>query len=122
MKNLNKLNKFRIANVLNQKLGNLHFGDDKNGHFMIAYQNTNVKFFVIATNHNGWDHISVSLKNRCPNWIEMCFVKDLFFDEDEVVIQIHPKKGNYVNLAKSCLHLWKDQNNEFGLPEECMVI
>src|SRR4051812_7644158 len=42
-----------------------------------------------------WEHVSVSCKNRCPNWKEMCFVKDLFWAEDEVVMQLHPAKRNY---------------------------
>jgi hypothetical protein len=24
-----------------------------------------------------WEHVSVSLDNRCPNWPEMCFVKPI---------------------------------------------
>lgn len=30
-----------------------------------------------------WEHVSVSCKQRCPNWLEMCFVKSLFWDEEE---------------------------------------
>src|SRR4051812_27513200 len=44
-----------------------------------------------------WDHVSVSIEGRCPNWKEMCFVKDLFFDEQEAVIQYHPPASMYVN-------------------------
>lgn len=55
----------------------------------------------------GYEHASVSLPNRCPNWEEMCHVKDFFWDEEEVCIQIHPKKSNYVNVHKTCLHIWK---------------
>lgn len=54
-----------------------------------------------------WEHVSVSLRNRCPNWQEMCFVKDLFWPEDEVVMQLHPAKKDYVNIHDFCLHLWK---------------
>lgn len=61
---------------------------------------------VIASDDNGWGHLSVSLKNRNPNWDEMCYVKNLFF-EDEVCIQFHPKKSEYVNLFEHCLHIWR---------------
>ncbi len=54
----------------------------------------------------GWDHVSVSLPNRCPNWPEMCAVKDLFFDAEDVVVQFHPARSQYVNNHPYCLHLW----------------
>jgi len=28
------------------------------------------------------EHVSVSLEKHCPNWQEMYFVKDLFWDEE----------------------------------------
>ena len=32
----------------------------------------------IASWAGGWEHVSVSLRNRCPTWDEMCLVKDIF--------------------------------------------
>ena len=29
-----------------------------------------------------WEHVSVSTRRRIPNWIEMCFVKDLFWVDE----------------------------------------
>lgn len=56
-----------------------------------------------------WEHVSVSIigKTFCPSWEEMCFVKDLFWSEDECVIQFHPPEDVYVNTASHVLHLWK---------------
>lgn len=54
-----------------------------------------------------WEHVSVSLGHRCPTWQEMSFVKDLFWDEEETVIQFHPPKSDYINVHPHCLHLWK---------------
>jgi hypothetical protein len=68
-----------------------------------------------------WEHVSVSLKNRCPNWQEMCFVKDLFWNEDEVVMQLHPAKKDYVNHHEYCLHLWRPTKVEIPLPPRIMV-
>ena len=62
---------------------------------------------VIATNWGAWEHVSVSLETRCPNWREMCHVKDLFWNDNEECIQFHPKKSDYINLHKYCLHIWK---------------
>lgn len=68
-----------------------------------------------------WEHVSVSLHNRCPTWDEMCFVKDLFWRDDETVIQFHPKKSKYKNYMPYCLHLWKKISVEHELPEDIYV-
>lgn len=54
-----------------------------------------------------WEHVSVSLENRCPTWDEMCFVKDLFWEPEECVIQYHPPRSKYVNNHPYVLHMWK---------------
>lgn len=77
--------------------------------------------FVIWSFGGGWDHVSVSYKRRIPTWDEMCRVKDMFFKEDETVVQFHPKKSEYKNLCPTCLHLWRDQNQEHKLPARELV-
>ena len=94
-------------------------GDEYNGAFKIPYKSYDL--FVIASNGLGWDHVSVSLKNRCPNWNEMNYIKDLFFGEDECVMQLHPPKKDYVNNHPYCLHLWKPQEQEIPRPPMLMV-
>lgn len=64
----------------------------------------------------GWEHVSVSLEHRCPTWDEMAAVKDLFWRDDETVIQIHPPKDLHVNVHEFCLHLWRNTNAEQPLP------
>ena len=55
----------------------------------------------------GWEHISVSLRDRCPTWTEMCVVKNIFWTEEELVLQFHPPKSEYINVHNFVLHLWK---------------
>jgi len=69
----------------------------------------------------GWEHVSVSTRRRCPNWIEMCFVKDLFWTDDECVIQFHPPRSEYVNNHPHCLHLWRPVDNHVRLPPSVLV-
>jgi hypothetical protein len=76
---------------------------------------------IIASEGRGWEHVSVSLKNRCPNWPEMSFVKGLFWDDEEAVMQLHPPKSDYVNCHPYCLHLWKPLGVEIPLPPSIMV-
>lgn len=59
--------------------------------------------------------------NRCPKWNEMCIIKEMFFEDDEVVMQLHPKKEDYVNDHPYCLHLWKPQEVEIPTPPTFMV-
>lgn len=92
---------------------------DKQGYFRIK-KNGNLYHCIVSSGMD-WDHVSVTLdKNRMPTWDEMCFIKSLFWDDDEAVIQIHPKKTDYVNFHKQCLHLWKYQG-DFPLPDSLMV-
>lgn len=83
---------------------------DNNGHFHIKCQSGSLS--VRISNGGGWDHVSVSLKHRCPTWSEMCFVKSLFFKDYEWVMQLHPPKSENVNYHKFCLHLWRPQTTE----------
>lgn len=78
---------------------------------------------IIASWGCGWDHVSVApLKsNYMPTWDDMCAVKDLFFKDDEAVIQIHPPKDEYINNKENCLHLWRRNDADMVLPPSWMV-
>jgi hypothetical protein len=85
-----------------------HKRGDNFGWFMIpAFDHTGeVTLRVQAVQGDVWDHVSVYLESRCPTWDEMCMIKDLFFESEKTVVQYHPPKSEYVNVAKYCLHLW----------------
>lgn len=87
---------------------------DDGGMFAIPFEG---RIFKVIASHGGdWNHVSVSLENRCPNWREMCFIKVLFFGEDDLVIQYHPPKSKYKNVHPYCLHLWQPQDVEIPMP------
>lgn len=65
---------------------------------------------------DGWEHVSVSLPHRCPTWTDMEHVKQLFWGDQETVLQFHPKKSEYVNVHPYCLHLWRETNSDYELP------
>jgi len=89
---------------------------DACGAFVIPHASTSATLAVIAVSGEisradlgdawAWDHVSVSLKNRCPNWIEMSFIKSLFWDDDETVMQLHVPAAEHRNLHPYTLHLW----------------
>lgn len=89
------------------------------GYFVFRRGNATLR--VIASDGEGWDHVSVSLATRCPTWDEMCFVKRQFFGPEETVIQFHPAVEAYVNCHPFCLHLWRPQEVEIQLPPTVLI-
>lgn len=90
-----------------------------NGAFEIPWGK--ITFRVICSDGAGWEHVSVSLPLRCPTWEEMCYVKDLFWDEHECVMQLHPPKSEYVNNCPTCLHLWRPTSQLIPMPDSILV-
>ena len=68
-----------------------------------------------------WEHVSVSTRRRTPNWKEMCFVKDLFWDEEDAVMQLHPPRSTWINNHPYCLHLWRPLDGNIPLPPSIAV-
>jgi hypothetical protein len=84
------------------------------------------QLFVIACDgaESGWDHVSVSVYNckvQQPTWEEMCFIKGLFWNDDECVVQFHPAKADYINIHPGVLHLWKAVVQQFPMPPKICV-
>ena len=75
---------------------------------------------------SGWEHVSViasskkdgTLRERTPTWNEMCYVKSLFWNDDECVAQFHPPNSEYVNHHPNCLHLWRPTQSELPRPPD----
>lgn len=86
----------------------------------VKFSNKNVAN-VIWSFGGGWDHVSISFRNRVPTWDEMCRVKEIFFRDDEVCVEYHPAKKDYVNIHPYCLHIWKPQEAEIPTPPVIFV-
>jgi len=70
---------------------------------------------------NGWEHVSVSVNHRTPNWREMTFVKDSFWGDEEMVVQFHPPKSAYVTCHPTCLPLFRPVDGNFPMPPSHLV-
>lgn len=70
---------------------------------------------------HGWEHVSASLPSRTPTWSEMVQIKDLFWKDDETVVQFHPRKEAYINRHPFCLHLWRRIGVETMLPPKELI-
>lgn len=60
-------------------------------------------------------------KQRTPTWKEMAYVKRLCWDDEDVVIQFHPRKSEYVNNHPHVLHLWRPTRAEIPTPPPELV-
>lgn len=102
------------------------------GMFKILYPNHRTWLVIVATTGEEgegefglWEHVSVHAIGldgpRIPTWEEMQYVKELFWKDEETVVQFHPKKSQYVNRNPNVLHLWRHKEIEFILPPmECI--
>ena len=125
--NLKQIDRYRLRHPTVLKLYGSYGGADS-GCFTIPSPVDGREMAIIASPamQFGWEHVSVSLIKRPPNWKEMSFVKDLFFLPEETVIQFHPPKSEYVDgkeygRAVNCLHLWRYTLGELPRPPKWMV-
>lgn len=87
--------------------------DGNNGAFDLG------RYFIIASDGGGWDHVSVSIFGgfrKNPSWDDMCKIKEIFWDEEDTVIQFHPPKSEYVNNHPYTLHLWRPNDPDVTIP------
>lgn len=93
-----------------------------NGAFFIPTRPGQPPLKVIATDGAGWEHVSVSLPNRCPTWEEMCHIKSMFWDDEDAAMQLHHPRSDWVNNHRYCLHLWRPMNGaSIPLPDSLLV-
>lgn len=75
-----------------------------------VYQSQTLLVVFSADKHHEtnetWVHVSVSHRDRLPNWDELKFVKEVFLGRDKLAIQVLPPAEEYVNLHPNVLHLW----------------
>lgn len=71
--------------------------------------------FLAGRNEEGNEHVSVSLHGmkKLPTWEEMSEIKDIFWGDEENVVEIHPKKSEYVNIGE-VLHLWRPADGDWN--------
>lgn len=120
MKNLHEIDKYRdkSARVI------AHFGgigDHETGIFDVPSTIDRQALRVIASAGEGWDHVSISRPNRCPNWPEMEQIKRLFFKDDEAAFQLHLPVDDHISVHPYCLHIWRSHVGAIPMPPKWMV-
>lgn len=104
------------------------YGSDESYHLAGAFQLAHPNGTLLAVMSSGsgpdcegWEHVSVSAKGRCPTWDEMAWVKDLFWDKHECAMQLHPPESEYVNFHPFVLHIWRPTEMTIPMPPVIFV-
>lgn len=92
-----------------------------NGRFFIPSRPGQPPLTVICSDGEGWEHVSVSRPDRCPTWAEMCKVKELFWDPEDCVMQLHPPRSQWISNHPYCLHMWRPLHSSIPQPPSIMV-
>lgn len=119
MRNLYELDTYRLCNPeVISFYGST--GDDTCGVFVVRAMDGQ-PMQIIASSDMGWDHVSVARRDRAPSYIEMDWIKRLFFKPTETAYQLHVPVEDHINFHEHCLHLWRPQRVDIPLPPKEMV-
>lgn len=94
-----------------------------NGLFHVPPKVPGRELRVIASDGEGWEHVSVSIvgTTKTPTWAEMDYVARLFWDAEDAIVQFHPPRSEHVNYHEGCLHLWRPIGVEIPRPAAILV-
>lgn len=104
-------------------IGNTQYIQQGADGFRLITLRNDTPISVIVSKGAGWEHASFAPleENSILSWEDMCYFKDMIWNSDEAVIQIHPPKDEYVNNKNNCLHLWRCYYKDMTLPPSVLV-
>lgn len=114
-----------VQRVTSQRVFDLYgtVGDAGNGCFTVTRRSRGamLRFVVVVSTDDDWEHLSVSLKQRTPTWEEMAWIAELFFYPEERLVQYRPPAAEYVNMHPHCLHWWRSVRLTMPAPDPIAV-
>ena len=94
------------------------------GHATVSLPSGFCGSVIWGRDEGGHEHVSVSSyrRHKLPTWDDMCQVKDIFFDAEEMAVQVHPPESEYVhsvgpraNPLENVLHLWRPCDGDWSI-------
>jgi hypothetical protein len=95
------------------------YANDLDGLYFIPRKGVMLR--AIASDGLGWEHVSVSTETRCPTWDEMEFIRELFWRDDETVMQLSVPRADHINQHPYCLHWWRPIGLDIPRPDAILV-
>jgi hypothetical protein len=98
-----------------------------NGTFFFRSKVPGREIWCRASDSLQWEHVSLHVTTRtpqqyfAPTWDELCAIKALFWDADDVVMQLHLARATWLNTHPAILHLWKPRDQVIPLPPRSLV-
>lgn len=65
---------------------------------------------VVVSKDAGLWHLSISRKDRLPNYDELKSARYQYLPDVKYAVQIFPPEEDFVNLHSFCLHLWEPKD------------
>lgn len=99
--------------------------DGNNGHFIFKYHQKYL--YCVVSSGMDWEHVSVRVTNAkiskeyIPDYRALKTVKELFWNDDECVVQYFPPKTDHININPKVLHLWRPLKAEIPMPPKGFV-
>lgn len=93
--------------------------DERNATYIVIEPKNGRQLTVIISDTNGWDRCQISVYGS-KKWevtsVEVSYVRDLVFKEDDVVVEYHMKPEGYINVGDCTRNLWRNQREEISQP------
>jgi hypothetical protein len=99
---------FKVPNEFRMRHGNMRSNDDYGNNGVFIVHLNGVAVTCIASDTDGWEHVSMSIPSRSPTYDEMERIKTVFWGNNPVVVifmRHRPKNDLYVETR---VGLWRN--------------
>lgn len=109
---------WKLINQARDRAGYYASTDEAGFNGAFHFKINNLPINVIASDGMGWQHVSVSIhdSHMTPSWSVMCQIKEIFWGDDEWVMQLHPPASENISNHPGCLHLWRPTGEVIPTP------
>ncbi len=98
----------KVSNKNRVRTGIMRSTDEAGNNGAFRFQRSRYAINIVCSDYDGWEHVSVSRSDaKMPTWLDMCYIKEKFWSDEETVMQLHPPKSEWISNHDKCLHLWR---------------